>query len=204
MTIFNSPRRLRWGSLDLPLLGLGKDWHGELVQPAAGFSLAVDGSHLWFIAHHDKAAHLHPKAMCGAFQAELWRYDVAELFLADPRSGRYFEFNLTANGAWWCGEFTAPRVRAEATEVAMPDVTTFADVAENGAWLAALVLPLDLLQARLDFGPQTRANVSFILSSPQQKFLSATDLGGDTPDFHQPEKFSQVVFTDIPELPSGF
>jgi hypothetical protein len=46
----------------------------------------------------------------GNFLAELWRHDVAELFIADPASGRYFEFNLAPNGAWWSCEFTAPRV----------------------------------------------------------------------------------------------
>jgi hypothetical protein len=203
MTIFKTPHPLVWGSLDLPLFGLGRDWHGDPVRPAAGFSLAVDERHLWFVAHHDKPASPHPEARVGAFHADLWRHDVAELFLADPVSGRYFEFNLAPNGAWWCCEFTAPRVRSGETQVAMPDVATFAEVAENGAWLAAMSLPLDLLRARLDFGPETLANVAFILGSPNQSFLSAADLGGNEPDFHQPAKFRQVVFTDLPQLPSG-
>ena len=163
----------------------------------------MDDRCLWFLAHHDKAARLHPEARPGVFQADLWQHDVAELFLADPVSGRYFEFNLSPNGAWWCCEFTAPRVRAEKTDAPMPNVATFAEVAEDGAWLAAMALPLDLLRARLDFGMETRANVAFILGSPQQSFLSAAELGGDTPDFHQPAKFRQVVFSDIPELPAG-
>jgi hypothetical protein len=203
MTIFKTPHPLRWGSLDLPLFGLGRDWRGEPVSPAAGFSLAVDDRHLWFLAHHDKPAQPHPEARPGVFHADLWRHDVAELFLADPVSGRYFEFNLAPNGAWWCCEFTAPRLRADESDVAMPDVATFAEVAENGAWLAAMALPLDLLQARLDFGTQTRANVAFILGSPQQSFLSAADLGGKTPDFHQPAKFQPLVFAGIPQFPSG-
>jgi hypothetical protein len=203
MTILKTTRPLRWGSLDLPLFGLGRDWHGEPVRPPAGFSLAMDDRCLWFLAHHDKAARTHPDARPGVFQGDLWRYDVAELFLADPVSGRYFEFNLAPNGAWWCCEFTAPRVRAEKTDVAMPNVATFAEASENGSWLAAMALPLDLLRARLDFGTETRANVAFILGSPQQTFLSAAELGGDTPDFHQPAKFRQVVFSGIPELPSG-
>src|ERR1035437_8909657 len=113
MTIFTSAQPLRWGQLDVPLFGLAKDWAGDAVQPAAGFSLAMDGQRLWFLAHHRKPAQLHPQARPGRFQAELWHHDVAELFLADPVSGRYFEFNLAPNSAWWCCEFTAPRVRAE-------------------------------------------------------------------------------------------
>jgi len=153
---------------------------------------------LWFVAHHRKAADLHPQARPGLFLAGLWRHDVAELFLADPASGRYFEFNLAANSAWWCCEFTAPRVRAEEIDIVMPEVFTFADMAPDGAWVAAMSIPLDLLRARLDFGPQTRANVTFVLDSPDQKFVSAVDLGTGEPDFHQPEKFQQVVFTPLP------
>ncbi len=198
MTIFTSTDSLHWGELDVPLLGLAKDWHGTPLQVAAGFSLAMDARRLWFIAHHRKAADLHPQARPGMFLAELWRHDVAELFLADPVSGRYFEFNLAPNGAWWSCELTAPRVRAEETDIAMPEVATFSDMAPDGAWIAAMAIPLDLLRARLDFGTQTRANVTFILDSPGQKFVTAADLGAGEPDFHRPEKFPQVVFAQLP------
>ena len=197
MTIFTSPQPLNWGELDVPMLGLQKDWHGAPVQPPAGFCLAVDGKRLWFIAHHRKAADLHPMARPGLFQAELWRHDVAELFIADPASGRYFEFNLAPNGAWWSCEFTAPRVRAEECDIIMPDVATFSDMAPDGSWVAAMAIPLDLLKARLDFGPQSRVNVTMILESPEQRFLTAADLGGGEPDFHLPAAFPELVFAPL-------
>ncbi|MEO8616962.1 MAG: hypothetical protein ABI600_17615 [Luteolibacter sp.] len=199
MTVFKSPGRLLWGELDVPMFGLGKDWFGEDFQPAAGFSLAMDQQRLWFIANHRKPAELHPKSRPGAFQAELWRYDVAELFIADPRSGRYFEFNLAPNGAWWTCEFTAPRKRAEVTDIAMPEIATFAEMAPDGSWLAAMAIPLDLLKARLGFGAETKMNVTMILDSPSQKFLSASNLGDGEPDFHQPHAFSTIRFAPIPK-----
>ena len=198
MTIFESERPLVWGELDVPLFGLAQDWHGERVEPAAGFALVSDAQRLWFVASHRRPAVLHPQARPGLFQADLWRYDVAELFLADPRSGRYFEFNLAPNGAWWCCEFTAPRLRAEATDLAMPEVATFSDLAADGSWVAALALPLDLLRARLDFGPATRANVTFILETPRQRFLSATRLEAATPDFHRPGDFAAISRVPLP------
>ncbi len=199
MTIFTSLRPLMWGELDLPLFGLSRDWHGNPLEPTAGFSLAVDENRLWFLAHHRKPAQLHPKARPGLFQAELWRYDVAELFIADPRSGRYLEFNLAPNGAWWSCEFKGPRLREEEIDIAMPDVATFSDMAADGSWVAAMALPLDLLRARVDFGKQTHANVTFILESPAQRFLTAGDLGNGEPDFHQPAHFPQVSFAPLPE-----
>lgn len=197
MTIFTRERPLIWGELDVPLLGLEKDWQGAALQPPAAFSLVRDGRMLWFIAHHRRAAELHPQARPGKFQAELWRHDVAELFLADPVSGRYFEFHLAPNGAWWCCEFTAPRQRAEETDIAMPEVATFSDMAPDGAWVAAMAIPLDLLRARLDFGPETRANVTMILESPNRRFISAADLGGGVPDFHQPAGFPRISFAPL-------
>ena len=56
-------------------------------------------------------------------------------------------------------------------------------------------------EARLDFGPQSRANVTFVLNSPEQRFLTAADSGGGEPDFHRPERFPQLVFREMP--PAG-
>ncbi len=199
MTIFTSPRPLTWGKLDVPMLGLLKDWHGAPVDPPAAFSLAMDSHRLWFIAHHRQPASLHPLARPGDFQAGLWQHDVAELFIADPVSGRYFEFNLAPNGAWWSCEFTAPRVREEETDIAMPEVATFSDMAPDGAWVAAMAIPLDLLKARLDFGPESRINVTMILESPAQRFLSAADLGDGDPDFHRPHHFARIESAALAE-----
>ncbi len=200
MTVFTSSRALIWGDLDVPLFGLAKDVHGAVLESPAAFSLVTDTRYLWFIANHRRPAQIHPKARPGIFQAELWRYDVAELFLADPVSGRYFEFNLAPNGAWWTCEFTAPRVRAEEVDIAMPDIATFSEMAADGSWLAAMAISLDLLKARLNFGSQTQINVTMILETPAQKLISAVDLGTCQPDFHQPDRFSQISFTPIPDM----
>ena len=122
------------------------------------------------------------------------RFATPELFLSDPASGRYFEFNLAPNGSWWSCEFTAPRVRADDAEIAMPEVATYAEMAADGSWVAAMAIPLHLLKARLDFGTRTRLNVTMILGSPAQRFLSAADLGSGEPDFHQPARFTQASF----------
>lgn len=200
VTVFESKVPLEWGALDLPLFGLARDWHGRAVEPPAAFSLASDGCRLWFVAMHRSPAELHPRARPGVFLAELWRHDVAELFIADPVSGRYFEFNLAPNGAWWSCEFRAPRQREEEIDIAMPEVATFSELSADGSWLAALSVPLDLLRARLDFGPQSGLNVAFILRSPRQIFLSANDLGGGEPDFHRPERFSRMVAAGVPAV----
>lgn len=199
MVILTSRRPLVWGALDVPLFGLARDLNDQLLTIPASYAVVIDPRYLWFIANHRRAASIHPQARPGLFQSELWKYDVAELFLTDPTSGRYFEFNLAPNGAWWSCEFTGARIRAEEVDIAMPEVATFSDMAADGSWIAAMAIPLDLLQARLNFGPETRMNVAMILESPAQKLMSATDLGGGVPDFHQPSRFSEITFLPLPE-----
>jgi len=105
MLIEHKKEPLNWGSLDLGLFGLNKDWYGEVIDPPAGFGMAIDHGSFWFVATCRTPAMIHPKARPGKFTAELWKYDCAEFFLSHPESGRYLEFNLAANGAWWTAEF---------------------------------------------------------------------------------------------------
>jgi hypothetical protein len=195
MNVIRCERLLAWGELDLPLFGIARDWHGKAVDPPAAFCLAVDPRRLWFIASHSRPAKVHPAARPGKFTPDLWQYDVAELFLSHPDTGRYFEFNLAPNGAWWSCEFTAPRQRAEQVDIAFPEIATYAELSPDGGWVAAMAIPRNLLAARLDFGASTRGNVAFILGSPEQRFLTAGKLGEGEPDFHRPQRFPELTFT---------
>ena len=196
MFIEHKKSPLEWGALDISLFGIEKDWYGERLEVPAAFGLAMDHRNLWFVATRQSPASLHPDARPGRFTPELWKYDVAEFFLSHPASGRYLEFNLSPNGAWWSAEFTAPRVRADEEDVPVPGVKTFSELMSDGTWLAAAAIPLDVLQARFDFGADTRMNVTFVLDSPQQKFLTACPPPSGEPDFHRPDVFKQVHIHD--------
>lgn len=198
MIVFESKVALEWGALDVPMLGITKDWHGSPMDAPAGYALVADPLRLWFLAMHRKPAMLHPKSRPGVFMPGLWEADVAELFIADPSQTRYFEFNLAPNSAWWSCEFKGPRVREEETDIVFPELETFAELAPDGGWVAGMAIPLDLLKARLDFGPESFVNVTFILGNPEPKYLTAADLGGGTPDFHQPSAFGKVRYSAIP------
>jgi len=198
MTIFRVKRPMTWGELDLPLFGLEADWHRQRVAPPATWSLALDPERLWFVAGHGAPARVHPKARPGRFLEGLWEHDVAELFLADPADGAYLELNLAPNGAWWSCAFRGPRERRDPGGTNLPGVETFAELAPDGTWLAAMAIPRDTLRELVGFGDATRANVTFILGSPAQRFLSAAELGGGEPDFHRPERFRPVSFHDAP------
>lgn len=197
MIVFQSNTPLKWGELDLPILGIENDWYQEKANHPPMYSIAMDETLLWFLAAHDDPAQMHSGAGAGEFVAELWKYDVAEIFISSGESNRYIEINLAPNGAWWCCEFTDPRVPASSRNHPMPEVRTFSEWNENGAWMAAFSVPLDLLESRLGDRKFWRVNVTMILSSPQQKFFSAQKLPQDHPNFHQPEHFSPVNFVNL-------
>jgi hypothetical protein len=197
--ILQSPTPLHWGQLNVPLWGLQRDWFDKETETPLMFSLATDSNDLWFIAAGKTPAQIHPLARPGAFVAELWRYDCAELFLSHPKIERYIEFNLAANGAWWSAEFTQPRQRVEEMDVIFPDVKTFAELSPDGGWMSAMSIPLDVLHARIGWEETSLMNVTFITGSPNQKFLSASKLPGDQPDFHQPTHFSSFRYHPIEE-----
>lgn len=198
MKIFESQQALAWGSLDLPLFGVTEDWSGNKVKPPVGYSLAIDSENLWFVATRQATACVLPNAEADRFTPELWKADVSELFLADPQSGSYLEFNIAANGAWWASKFSAPRVPHGNQPDFISQVSSFSE-ADPSNWVCALSVPIRFLSDEISLGPQTTGNATFIQNSPDQIFLTAVKLPGGEPDFHQPSHFSRLSVTPIPE-----
>jgi len=201
MHIFNSGDPLVWGELDVPLLGITEDWSGRALVPPLGFSLATDPRDLWFVATRQQArASILPGASPGEFIPGLWKYDVAELFIADPEGNAYLEFNLAPNGAWWAAKFSSPRELCEIQPDFQNHIRTYHDVEDADCWVAAVSIPLGFLREHISFGVGSPANATFILNSPDQTFHSATKLRGDTPDFHQPSKFPKTIPLKLPAI----
>lgn len=193
MQLFATKYPLGWGSLDLPMLGISTDWNRQALHPPAAFTLCTDGVKLWFVATRQAPATIHPDAAAGAFTPELWKQDVAELFIADPDGVEYLEFNLAANGAWWACKFDSVRKPSASQPDFMAAATTHHDTSEPDSWLAALVIPVAFLKEHIGFGLSSRANVAFILNSPEQTFHTASKLPGTEPNFHQPQSFQRLI-----------
>jgi len=189
MQLFQCDATLVWGGLDLPVMGISSDWHGVALRPPLCFTLAADPSNLWFVATRQAPATCSPGTEPGSFAEGLWEHDVAELFLANPTTGAYLEFNLAPNGAWWAAKFSAPRIRAKAQPDFPSIVTSHWEDISYDTWCAAICIPLTLLEKEIGFGAETTANATAILNSPLQTFHSAHKLPGTEPDFHQPASF---------------
>ncbi len=189
MRLFQCDTKLVWGRLDLPVMGMNSDWHGVELHPPLCFTIATDSSNLWYVVTRQAPATCRPGTEPGSFTEGLWEYDVAELFLANPKTGAYLEFNLAPNGAWWAAKFSAPRVRTEEQPDFRSFVTSHWEDVSNETWCAAICVPLTLLEEEISFGAETTANATAILNSPHQTFQSAHKLPGTEPDFHQPASF---------------
>jgi hypothetical protein len=189
MRLFECDTTLIWGGLDLPMMGMNKDWDGLELRPPLGFTIASDSSNLWFVSARQAPATCHPRSEPGRFLEGLWECDVAELFLADPRSGAYLEFNLAPNGAWWAAKFNAPRARTQIQPDFPSIITSHASDFSDETWCSAISIPLPFLEQEIRFGVDTTANATAILNSPLQTFHSAQKLPGTVPDFHQPASF---------------
>ena len=191
MLVERTKDSLSWDTLDLSWSSLERDWHGRQVVPAE-FALSLDPSKLWFAARREQPPRVLPGAVPHEFTPELWRCDVAELFIRDVSSGRYLELNLAPNGAWWCAEFDAVRRRSSADDIPVQGVKTYAKELASGGWQVAASIPLVYLESAIRFGAHSALNVAFIVDSPEQSFMSQAKLPGSQPDFHQPHYFEQI------------
>lgn len=196
MTIWQMQKAFVPQAMCPPMIAIGQDWHGTACRPPAELALVADPDCLWLLARHATPAKPHPDGQPGEFLEGLWQHDVAELFIAAADRMTYLEFNLSPVGAWWFAGFVAPRQRA--ADLPLPQVRTEAFAHGDGGWAAAIGIPLDFLKQHVGWGPDCTLNVTFILNSPDQRFLSATTLGDGDPDFHRPGHFSTIEWQDLP------
>lgn len=171
---------------------LGREWYGREVAPPYRYRLTLTEAGLLFEAGRAEAAAVHPDARLGCFQEELWRYDVAEFFIANADASRYLEMNLSPNGAWWGCVFSAPRV-VDAAASALLRVGQTSGCASSDGWNASLLLPKDVLES-LGLSPENcRLAVCSVLEAPEYIYLTTADACDTQPDFHRPDLWSQPI-----------
>lgn len=196
MTIWRVQKAFAPQAIRVPMTAIGRDWYGAACSPPAEVALVADPDYLWLLAQRIRPARPDPDGNLGEFREGLWQHDVAELFIAAADRKGYLEFNLSPRGAWWFARFSARRVRVAGHP--LPEVRTAAFPHANGGWAAALGIPLDYLKQHVAWGTDSTINVTLILNSPDQQFLSVTDLGAGDPDFHRPQHFAAIEWRDLP------
>lgn len=173
------------------------DWFDQQLDRSVRFYFAVFDQRFHFLVESKLGSGFsHPESLAGTYQAELWKYDVAEFFLLDPLTGHYLEFNLSPNGAWWTCGFSDVLVPMGGQPAPVPHVETTSQEL-NDSWRAQASFPLDWLSQYYHFGSSSRLNTTFILNSPSQIFLTANPPKGNQPNFHQRELMNEVKFISL-------
>lgn len=170
------------GILSLTPYRFEREWSGRDIEFEASFVLAVD------------PARLHLAVRCslsgdgddfkpGSFHANLWKRDVGELFLCDPQTGHYQEWNVSPAGAWWTNRLLSPR-HTDPDFRADTETSTAKPISSPWGWGALLSIPRPEQLERL------RGNVTMIAGSGHDErfFLSTCPQPGQ-PDFHNPDRY---------------
>ncbi len=159
------------------------DWFKNRLLPPAQASFSLTDENLLFQASHRSPATVLPNSREGHFYPELWRYDVAEIFLGQKSEAGYFEVNLAPNGAWWMCYFEKTR-QPKAHQPSFNGISAHGQC-QKDHWKAQISIPKTILPPleKITF------NISLILNSPNQTFHTLAPLPGHEPDFHQPDSF---------------
>lgn len=166
---------------------------GGAPKAVAAYRLFVDEEVIRIEFMADSPATLCPEAAPGAFFEGLWRYDCGELFLYSPSNGRYVEFNLSPNGAWWSCVFSAPRVRH--IQCSPPEIETSSSVGEE-RWRAGFEVSLEEIYRCLGTVVDLRGNVTLVLGYSPDHDTPLTNLHTIAPlsavNFHLPNDWVPI------------
>jgi len=166
------------------------DLSGASANKGARFVVGVDFESLFFLASAKLPTNCDNSLSAGRFKVELWKLDVAELFIAEDKTDRYQEFNLSPTGAWWSMGFD--HYRSEAANFRPPTNVVCTSWGDNERWYSSIVVPRQELWIDCSWTDRSRANVCFILGEGKRSFLSWEKLESESPDFHLTEQFEAI------------
>lgn len=190
--VFESDRALSSESvLSAPQSEVRCDWSGLAVPGGFRWSLARDPERLWVSIELPAPASTTKKHALGEFIEGLWEDNVVELFLMEA-SGRYQEWNVSSDGAWWAMSFAAYREREPGSIQPQGVAIEIFPGAER--WRAVLSVPIRSLAVQLE--SSTGVHVTGIVYSKDgvPTYLSSAGSPSFDPDFHDRRCFKRAEF----------
>jgi alpha-galactosidase len=192
------PPRAAW-ELAEPLQ-FNADWQGKNADPERETEVRL----LWtaetlFLRFHSKylTITVFADAAANGWRDQLWDRDVAEVFLQpDPsRLLRYKEFEVSPNG-YWIDLDIAPGEKHD-LKSGMRRRVVLDEKAKT--WIAELAIPMKSLVEKFEPAAIWRVNFYRVEGASEPRFYSAwRPTGTPVPNFHVPEAFGELVFTERP------
>jgi hypothetical protein len=167
-------------------LRVEREWDGKPGHEGLWAEIVVsrDGDRLRVKARGPvRSGALIPDAAVGTRVANLWEYDVAELFLAGPGE-RYLEVELGAGGHFLVLGFDGIRQRSDEHADIDPQAAYQNDGTE---WISEMAIPISLVP------PPLRALNAYAIMGG--RFLAYAPVPGEQPDYHQPTAFPPARFS---------
>ena len=178
---------------EIPLTPFKTDWFGEAFAHVTEYKIAADEQFLLFYFQSNKKAVFNPEYNTRKITKNLWKYDVAELFFLNTKTGRYQEFNFAPTGAYWSAVFSD--YRKMETEVPFHPVSICTNKQEN-YWEIEIKFSLQDIGIGKITDPEVQLNICSILYDPKPTFLSQGKVLGN-PDFHNDQAFCPIEFIGL-------
>jgi hypothetical protein len=167
-------------------------WSDQPLPRSFKWSLVSDSKHLWFCASLPFPTN-ERRSDDVTFVEGLWNKDVVELFLLNPSTGNYIEFNFSPTNAWWCCEFESYRA-AKILEIS-PKLNHLECHSDDSSW--DVVAALDLQSLPFPIDSSTLVHISGIIQQQQPRPIYLTSNANRPshydPDFHRIDCFLPLV-----------
>ncbi len=180
--------------LRAPMQEVTKTWEGKPLTRPFRWTLVLDPDTLWFGVDFPKVKGGSVHFAHGEFVEWLAQQgDVAELFIMDP-SGRYQEFHLTGEGAWWAMNFSGYRERS-AQSTKPETAKCYVETVECG-WRGVLGIARSWIIGTLD--KKASGQVSACLHEGKTvSFVSSVGCPSYEPDFHDMRSFQSIAVSSL-------
>ena len=160
-------------------LTVDRSWDGALAAPheCVEWDLSVDGEMLSVAVRAHDHGDSQPAVSRGSTD-RLWEFEVVELFIAGPGTA-YTELEFGPHG-----HYLVLRLDGVRRVISMHHPIDYAVQRDGAQWSGRARIPLALLPER-----PWRLNAYAIHGAAPRRYLVATPMATDQPDFHRPESF---------------
>ena len=170
---------------------------GPSQTPEAGLDLRAGGVMVFSASMKPAAQDVFRRGQ-KEFVAGLWKGNVVECFLGNPKTGRYLEIHLAPTGQWWSCMLAKVRVRETPDGRPLPLSVVHHRRDKHGRrWEATVQVPAVVICKLLAVRTLTelRGNLTAILhpATGRTLYFSHALLPGAKPDFHQPDAWLKVT-----------
>ncbi len=179
--------------LPLNVLPLPYDYKGEKTPYKTTFKIALlEEEQTLFFSFQTTKSPLCDTLISGTFMQDLWKKDVAELFIKSADSQVYQEFNFSPTGAYWSAIFKEYR---QLEKEWFFEPVNIVHLYDETHWKITFSIALKDLYFDL-LKDDVLINVCAILYTPSDTIYIDDHCKTPTPDFHHSQNFSPVQILD--------